>query len=54
LDKELGKTGKVSRYSMYGADFENWGSRDEKLVLRRPEDKLYPMKFRGESSFKKD
>jgi|DEB0MinimDraft_12_1074336.scaffolds.fasta_scaffold27206_1 hypothetical protein len=45
------KTGKVSKYSIYGNDFANWGGLDKKLVLRRPVELLYPMKFTGQSSF---
>ena len=54
LDKDLRKTGKVAKHSVYGCDFVNWGDLSQKLVLKRPDEKYYPMKFRGQSSFAAD
>ena len=41
----------MSKYSMYGKEFQNWGGQDKKLVLCRPKEKIYPMKFTGKSMF---
>jgi hypothetical protein len=38
---------------MYNNDFQNWAPKSH-LVVGRPEEKVYNMKFTGQSSFAKD
>jgi hypothetical protein len=50
-DEHLQSIGNMHSHSMYGNDFQNWGKLENKLVLKRPEEKYYKMKFRGSSTF---
>ena len=43
----------MAKHSLYGCDFQNWGDLN-KLVVGRPEERYYPLKFRGQSSFAAD
>lgn len=54
LDKKLNKTAKVSKDSVYTQDYQNWGKIDKKLVMRRPIEKVYTLKFKGQSQFTRD
>lgn len=50
LDPELKKTGKCSKFSMYNHEFQNWKPTSH-LVMGRPKEFIYDIKFRGQSHF---
>mmetsp|Transcript_35383 Transcript_35383/g.54163 ORF Transcript_35383/g.54163 Transcript_35383/m.54163 type:complete len:98 (+) Transcript_35383:1203-1496(+) len=43
FDKTLNELSKVSQLSIYSNDYQNWGKIKKKLVLKRPEEKYYPL-----------
>lgn len=51
FDEYLQYLGKINSHSLYGNDFQNWGKLDKKLVLKRPIEKYYKLKFRGNTTF---
>jgi len=55
LDPDVHKFGKVSNMSMSKKTYQNWGKVQAKLVMKRPEERYYPLNFHGtvETSYKR-
>jgi hypothetical protein len=50
LDSKLNQKAQYSKHSVYGSDFVDWEKR-EHLIVKRPEERYYHMRFRGQSHF---
>ena len=47
LDPHVNQYGKVSALSANTSHFPNWGKITAKLVVKRPEERYYPLSFHG-------
>jgi len=45
MDPNLVKYSKITKLSAYGNDYANWGKIKSKLVMKRPKEIYYPLKF---------
>ena len=56
LDQNVNQYCKASNMTMSKKEYQNWGKTQSRLVMKRPEERYYPLNFIGkpETSYKRN